>query len=883
MKCLFKDIMIVFLGLAFAGIPGLQAQSRSNTSRPASADGSIVSLTGDLSVVMPDDISGWVYIDGFETDRFASESCIRSHLHSTGSAPSQPYLAYDGIAGINRRLVFVGYDAEPAVAAFCTPRDLVAPGRVLYGRVQVDVSAFSGGISGSTECFISYSSDARHWSTPQALSPGFQQIQVGPMIGAGYVCFMGRNVALDNLNLVLGMPIATHFVTGGSPIQSAIDQAESGDVIEVAPGTYSGNINLRGKGVILRSQGGPEVTRIQCDPGQRGIHVPDENGAAAVIEGFTITGGQVGQTGQPMGGGILCENSNPLIVNCQIVQCSAQTGAGIASMGGNPAISSCLLEGNTASEQGGGIALIQSSRALLENTTLIDNNARLGAGLSVQSHSFMADAGDAAITVRGCVFAFNGASQFVEGGAGVYGTGTYLRLHLENCILSRNSSARGAALLAESVGGFSDDFWHMELTNCTIADNLSTQSCLQVNRGRTRVKNCIVWGNQGTAIQMPFGQHAVNYSTVQDGYEGLGNLSMPPRFYDPVGSSNRIPDYRLQGDSPCIDAGDFYNPVGSEPSPHGNRINMGAFGGTTQATGGGRTLHVDINSGSDFGTNGSTRTRSFQHIQRAIDNAQQGDAVLIWPGVYLESVSIPDLHVTVQGVTDPPVVSGGTHAAFSLVGQHGPETLLRNMIITASYRAVFCSYAFPTIANLTIVQNEGGIESQPPEPDISSCIFWDNAWDLWGCSASFSCIQNLDDPSKAPGSFAANPLFSNGDIGDFHLQSRGGRYDIESGKWVNDFQSSPCIDSGDPSYFSGSESSPHGGTINIGAYGGTPYASRSPLGFGTDAADTGLAAMIWLDFLPLTASVHDLNSAIYLNSILKEGVSKAGSGGIIGR
>ena len=35
--------------------------------------------------------------------------------------------------------------------------------------------------------------------------------------------------------------------------------------------------------------------------------------------------------------------------------------------------------------------------------------------------------------------------------------------------------------------------------------------------------------------------------------------------------------------SPCIDAGDPDSPIGPEPSPNGDRINMGVYGGTTQA------------------------------------------------------------------------------------------------------------------------------------------------------------------------------------------------------------------------------------------------------------------------------------------------------------
>jgi hypothetical protein len=36
--------------------------------------------------------------------------------------------------------------------------------------------------------------------------------------------------------------------------------------------------------------------------------------------------------------------------------------------------------------------------------------------------------------------------------------------------------------------------------------------------------------------------------------------------------------------SPCIDVGDPATPAGDEPQPNGGRINMGAYGGTAEAS-----------------------------------------------------------------------------------------------------------------------------------------------------------------------------------------------------------------------------------------------------------------------------------------------------------
>ena len=58
-----------------------------------------------------------------------------------------------------------------------------------------------------------------------------------------------------------------------------------------------------------------------------------------------------------------------------------------------------------------------------------------------------------------------------------------------------------------------------------------------------------------------------------------GNIDAEPGFLDPEAD-----DYRLRPDSPCIDAGPRDAPVGDEPQPHGGRVNLGAYGGTSQAS-----------------------------------------------------------------------------------------------------------------------------------------------------------------------------------------------------------------------------------------------------------------------------------------------------------
>ena len=104
----------------------------------------------------------------------------------------------------------------------------------------------------------------------------------------------------------------------------------------------------------------------------------------------------------------------------------------------------------------------------------------------------------------------------------------------------------------------------------------------------------------------------------------------------------------------------------------------------------------------------------------------------------------------------------------------------------------------------------------------------------WGSSLFF--YESLSDWRAASGcdghSLSIDPVFNDPENGDFHLKSTAGRWDPAAnggvGGWVVDAVNSPCIDAGDPTDSVGFEPMPNGGRINIGVYGGTAEASKSP-------------------------------------------------------
>ena len=130
--------------------------------------------------------------------------------------------------------------------------------------------------------------------------------------------------------------------------------------------------------------------------------------------------------------------------------------------------------------------------------------------------------------------------------------------------------------------------------------------------------------------------------------------------------------------------------------------------------------------------------------------------------------------------------------------------------------------------NCTIAHNAGwGIRHSWPPLPLRNCILWSNALGevSTDVDAAFTCAT-VSLPGE--GNFSADPLFVNPAAGDYHIKSRSGSW--HGGVWQSDDASSPCIDAGDPAdsrwVF---EPVPNGGRLNVGAYGGTAQASRTPL------------------------------------------------------
>jgi len=239
-------------------------------------------------------------------------------------------------------------------------------------------------------------------------------------------------------------------------------------------------------------------------------------------------------------------------------------------------------------------------------------------------------------------------------------------------------------------------------------------------------------------------------------------------------------------------------------------------------------IYVDAVHGDD-NNDGLRLATAFATIRKGIDAAADGEVVLVYPGLYLEEINFLGKTITVQGVAASPagvpVIWNPGDFAVSFYSGEGPGSILKNFIIRDSFMGVFIADCSPAISNLTIVNNKYGIEAYGnSEPEISNTILWNNTdSDLFGCRARYSCVER-----GGEGNISADPLFVDPDNDDYHIRSWRGRYWPEHDIWVLDKVTSPCVDGGDLHADTLNEPMPHGGRINIGAYGGTTEASLSP-------------------------------------------------------
>jgi hypothetical protein len=338
----------------------------------------------------------------------------------------------------------------------------------------------------------------------------------------------------------------------------------------------------------------------------------------------------------PVGGGILCEGSSPTISHCTITVNTAHTIGGGGFGGGiycgqdsDPIITHCNISNNDSYWGAGGIDCTDGSATIIDCTVAGNRTGWSGGGIGCSSST----------TITGCIVSNNSGSgggirgsatitdsiitgnwATFSGGGGILGAPTISdstisnntvfegegggilctgNATIDNCVITGNSAHSGGEppfYWFEGIGGgISSWEWTPSISRCTIADNWAESTGGAIH-GTAEITSSILWNNAAPNDPEIYGSCVVSYTDVRGGYLGPGNIDADPCFADPCDG-----DYHLQSEggrwdpnseswvldgvtSPCIDKGNFNSPVGDEPYPNGGKINMGAYGGTVQAS-----------------------------------------------------------------------------------------------------------------------------------------------------------------------------------------------------------------------------------------------------------------------------------------------------------
>jgi hypothetical protein len=331
-------------------------------------------------------------------------------------------------------------------------------------------------------------------------------------------------------------------------IQAAIDDANDGDTVLVAPGIYTGDgnrdIDFGGKAITVKSENVPGTCIVDAQGSwnnwHRGFYFHSGEQADSVLDGFTVTGGYPDLYG---GGGILCSRSSPTIRNCVIVGNVGPGAGGLGLGGSDTVVSDCIIAGNRTmflsggNADGGGLTCEGDGHAVLENCTIYGNRTGVsGAG--------------------GAIYA---------------GLGRWGKISLVNCILFGNRAVYGNQISRAPIN-MAVPAISVEVRNCLIEND---PNALGGSVLLSHLIDCI-WGNPLFANPGHWDDEIIPRSWTDGDY----HLKSQSGRWDPNSESWVIDDVT----SPCIDAGDPNSPVGDEPEPNGGRINMGAYGGTAEAS-----------------------------------------------------------------------------------------------------------------------------------------------------------------------------------------------------------------------------------------------------------------------------------------------------------
>jgi hypothetical protein len=253
-------------------------------------------------------------------------------------------------------------------------------------------------------------------------------------------------------------------------IQAAIDNAQNGDTVRIAPGLYSERVSIIGKAISVQSNDGARSVTIDAAGTGRCVDVSGVTEGQLRLQGLILQHGSAND----FGGGIRVTGSRISLKNCEIYSNRAFQDIGCAWCTGNRV-------------RGGGMAIVAGSSAIVEQTDFRGNTVHIafwawgangqsrGGGLYIESSTTRVIGGSFAnneasaddhppncancnhpTTAAGAGICVGEGGNLEASGVSIYGS----RIHGDNISL-------GIGAGISVLGGTAN------LTNCNVSDSQS--------------------------------------------------------------------------------------------------------------------------------------------------------------------------------------------------------------------------------------------------------------------------------------------------------------------------------------------------------------------------------------------------------------------------
>jgi parallel beta-helix repeat protein len=379
-----------------------------------------------------------------------------------------------------------------------------------------------------------------------------------------------------------------------STIQAAIDAAKNGDTILVAPGTYTENIDFKGKAITVTTgaKAFADAVSVIINGATDGpvVTFGTHESAAAVLNGFTVQGGHASAASTLNGGGIFISDASPTITNnvvannigCGIYivnaasplirgnnikgnygsgnpnesQCNSPSGAitqgtgiGIAQAG-NVEIDGNIIEDNVVNEAvpgsipcGSGITIDQGLEVSIHNNVIRNNHAGCYPGLFQAGYSPTAKL----LLVQNLF----------------YGNTSLLHISTNQVLVGGTPSAPFASLteinntIAGSGGGQEILF---SFGPSTIANNIFINTFSAENAATQNLNgglSCTARMSENSALSISHNDiYNLGVPIPNSCPLGAGNLSVDPQFVNATAA-----DFHILPSSPVVAAGDINAPL----------------------------------------------------------------------------------------------------------------------------------------------------------------------------------------------------------------------------------------------------------------------------------------------------------------------------------